>query len=125
MIRSIDSNQQTKRNNAHLMLTTAMGGAMGAGARYLVPTSAEMKSFKTATDSFLSNASVAARGANRSILKYSAAGAVVAAGLYLASKIFGNKNAQTPKYEDTFEYSKYAALIEAPDIAGEFFLYDC
>jgi len=125
MIRSIDSNQQTKRNNAHLMLTTAMGGAIGAGARYIVPTQNEVKSLRTAADTFFSNASVAARGANRSILKYSAVGAVVAGVLCLASKIFGNKNAQTQKYDDSFEYSRMAALIEAPDIAGEFFLYDC
>ena len=125
MIRSIDSNQQTKRNNAHLMLTTATGAALGAGARYIVPTSAEMKSLKTASDTLLSNANVVARGANRSILKYSAIGAVVAMGLSLISKLFNNKNTQAPKYEDSFEYTKYAALIEAPDIAGEFFLYDC
>jgi len=57
MIRSIDSNQQTKRNNAHLMLTTAMGGAIGAGARYIVPTQNEVKSLRTAADTFFSNAS--------------------------------------------------------------------
>lgn len=124
MIRSIDSNQQTtKRNNAHLMLTTAVGGTLGAGARYIVPTKAEMKSFGAAADTFFSNTKVAARGTNRSILKYGAIGAVVAAGLTIISKLIKN-NKQTNQFEDSFEYSKYAALIEAPDIAAELFLYD-
>lgn len=125
MIKRIDSNPQTvKRNNTHLMLTTAVGGVLGAGARYIVPTKAEVQSFNAAADTFFSNAKVAARGANRSILKYGTVGAIVAAGLTIASKLIKNDK-QANKDSDTFEYSKYAALIEAPDIAAEFFLYDC
>ena len=122
MIRSIDSNQQTKRNNAHLMLTTAMGGAIGAGARYIVPTQNEVKSLKTVADTFFSNASVAARGANRSILKYAGIGAIIAAGIHCVKNLLTRKNEETSG--DTFEYSKYAALIDASEYACEILIYE-
>ena len=116
MIRSIDSNQPTKRNNAHLMLSTATGAALGAGARYILPTKVE-------ADTFLSNASVAARGANRSILKYSAVGAVIAGGIYLISKLFNSQKAKETQI-DTFEINKYQALLETPGYAWEYVLYE-
>ena len=121
MIR-IETNQPTKKNNAQLMLSSAAGAALGMGSRYFVPTKTEFSSFKNHADTFFSSASTAARGANRSMLKYGAIGALVAATVCLLSKLTSNKKDEV-KY-DTFEYSKYAALIEAPDIACEFFLYE-
>ena len=121
MIRRLDSNQPIKRNNAQLLLTTATGAALGAGARFVVPTKNEMSSFKTASDSFFSNAKTSARGANRSILKYAGMGAVIAAGVHTLAKLFAKNNAQ--KTGDTFEYSKFQALIDAPEYATEILIY--
>ena len=118
----IESTQQSKNNNAKLALSSAAGAVVGMGARYLVPTKTELSSLKTHADSFFSSASTVARGANRSMLKYGAIGAVATAVGCLLTNLLCNKN-QTPKYEDTFEYSKYQALIESPEIAAEFFLY--
>ena len=121
MIRRIDSNQPTKRNNAQLMLTTATGAALGAGARFVVPTKNEMSSFKTAADTFFSNAQTSARGANRSILKYAGLGAIIAAGVHTLTKLVAKNNAS--KNGDSFEYSRYQALIDAPEYATEILIY--
>ena len=120
MIRSIDSNQTTKRNNTRLMLSTAAGAAIGTSARYLVPTKAEMGTIKTAADTFFSSASTIARGANRSMLKYGAIGAIAAASITLLTRLFNNKQ-QTQQF-DTIEFSRIQAIVEAP-IASEFYLY--
>ena len=117
----IETNQPTKRNNAHLMLTTATGAALGAGVRYILPTKTEMRTFNDVADTFFSNTSVAARGANRSILKYAGIGAVVACGAHLISKLFDKKPQE--QYEDSFEYSKLQTFIDAPDYACEILLY--
>ena len=121
MIERLNSNQP-KRNNAHLMLSTATGAALGMGSRYIVPTKAEMGTLKTAADTFFSNASTTARGANRSMLKYGAIGAVAAATITLLTKLLSNKEAQAKT--DTFEYSKYQAIIDAPEYACEILLYE-
>ena len=121
MIRRLDSNQPIKRNNAQLLLTTATGAALGAGARFVVPTKNEMSSFRTAADTFFSNAQTSARGANRSILKYAGIGAAVAALVHTVTKLFAKNNA--PKNGDSFEYSKYQALIDAPEYATEILIY--
>ena len=118
----IETNQSAKKSNAQLMLNTAAGTVAGMGARYLVPTKAEMSSLKNHADTFFSAAATNARGANRSMLKYGAVGAIAAATVCLLSKLLTNKTDEK-KYDDTFEYSKYQALIESPDIAAEFFLY--
>ena len=123
MINRIDSNQQPKRNNAHLMLTTATGAALGTGARYIIPTKAEMTSFKSNADTFFSNAATNARGANRSILKYGGIGAIIAGGIYLVSKLFNNQKAREAQM-DTVEFTKYQALLETPGYAWEYVLYD-
>ena len=122
MIERLNSNQPTKRNNAQLMLSTATGAALGMGSRYIIPTKAEMGTLKNAADTFFSNASVATRGANRSILKYGAIGALAAATVTLLTKLLGNKKPQAQG--DTFEYSKYQALIDAPEYACEILLYE-
>ena len=123
MIR-IESNQPTKRNNAQLMFTTATGAALGMGSRYLVPTKAEMRSLKSSADTFFSNTATAARGANRSMLKYGAVGALAAATITLLTKLLGAKQEQKQEQADTFEYSKLQALIDAPEYACEILLYE-
>ena len=105
------------------MLSSAAGAALGAGARYVLPTKAEKTALKAAKDTFFSSANVAARGNGRSILKYGGIGAILAGGLYLLSKFFENKKIEDSKYIDSFEYAKYADLIEAPGIACELFWY--
>lgn len=122
MIRSIDSNQPNRKNNTHLMLSTATGAALGATARYIVPTKNEIGSLKTAGDTFFSSAATNARGANRSILKYAGIGAVIAAGISLIAKLV--KNHQVQKQTDSFEYTKYEALLDTPGYAWEYVLYD-
>ena len=122
MIERLNSNQPTKRNNAQLMLTTATGAALGMGSRYILPTKAELGTLKTSADTFFSNASTAARGANRSMLKYGAIGAVAAAAVTLLAKLLGSKNSKVQN-SDTFEYSKYQAIIDAPEYACEILLY--
>lgn len=116
----IETNQPTKRNNAHLMLATATGAVAGAATRYVMPTKAEMKKFSDVADTFFSNTALNARGANRSILKYAGIGAVVAAGLNIVSKLFKKPQEQN---QDTFEYSKMQTFIDAPDYACEILLY--
>ena len=114
---------QPKTNNARLMLTTTAGAALGAAARYVVPTKTEWSGIKTSADTFFSSASTMARKTNRSILKYAGIGAVVAAGISMLNKLLAknsNKFAQT----DSFEYSKYQALIDAPEYACEILLYE-
>ena len=118
----IESSQPNKTNNARLMLTTATGAAAGAAARYVVPTKAEWKGAKESADSFFSNAASTARSANRSILKYAAGGAIIAAGISLLTKLFAKP--EKVQQQDTFEYSKYQALIDAPEYACEILLYE-
>ena len=118
-VQSIQISEPTKNNGAKLMATGAVGAAMGAGARYVLPTKEEMGAIfnKEAVDTFVSNASAQARGANRSILKYAGIGGVAALLISALSKIF-------PKQENkNNEYSKYGALLDAPDYAVEVMWY--
>ena len=119
----IESTQPTKRNNAQLMLTTATGAALGMGARYIIPTKSEFGNLKEAADTFFSNASTTARGANRSMLKYGAIGAVAAASIALLARLLTAKKDE-PKYSDTFEYSKFKTMFELPDVACELYIYE-
>ena len=108
------STVQPKRNNHSLIASAGVGAALGAGARYVVPTKSELKS----VDSFVSSAALSARGANRSILKYGAIGALVASGLSLLNKAF-----KEHKNDGSVEYTKLGALIDAPDYACEIMWY--
>ena len=117
----IQANQPTKRNNAQLVLNTAMGAAVGCASRYVLPTKNELGSMKTCADTFFSNASTSARGASRSVLKYAGIGALVAGVIHLASRLFSQK---AQEQTDTFEYSKYSAIIDAPEYACEILLYE-
>lgn len=102
----IQPTQPTKRKNANFALTTAAGAAIGSCARYVLP-------LKNTADEFVSSS---AKGAQRSILKYAGAGALIAAGANILSRAFSKKQ----EFEnENFEYSKYAALIDAPDYACE------
>lgn len=109
---------QPKKMNAAYSLAAVTGAGIGAISRYVVPTKNEISTIvnKEAVDTFVSNSACAARGANRSILKYSGIGALTAAGLVLLSKLF-------PKKEENTEYSKLGALIDAPDYACEIMWY--
>jgi len=118
-VQAIQSTQPKKNQIGKLALQGAMGAAVGAGARYVLPTKSELGAVfnKDAVDSFVSSASAQARGADRSILKYTGIGAVAALLLGVASKIF-------PKHEDkNNEYNKYNALLDAPDYAVEIMWY--
>lgn len=120
MIR-IESNQQTKRSGAKLMLAATAGAAAGAASRFVMPSKNELGSLKNAKDSFFSSASLSARSANRSILKYAAIGALIATGVHTIAKAFKKPHKENA---DTFEYSKYQAIIDAPEYACEILLYD-
>ena len=119
-VNSIQITEPNKNSYKKVAATGAMGAIMGAGARYVVPTKTEANSIfnKDAVDTFVSNASVKARGANRSILKYSGIGAAVALLIGGIAKLFSPK----ADNKDT-EYSKYGALLDAPDYAVEVMWY--
>ena len=99
-----------RKNNSHVMLSSALGAAAGIGARYVVPTKTEMSQIinKDAVDTFVSNTATAARGSKRSMLKYGGIGAAIAAGISIIAKAFSSKN------REALEYSKYAALMDTP-----------
>ena len=102
---------EPKKNNHSLILPAAAGAVAGGVARYLAPTKAEMVNFlnKETTDSFVSQAKVSARSANRSMLKYAGVGALVAGAAALVAKAFSPQ----PKSPSTVEYSKYGAVIDS------------
>ena len=116
----IQAAQSNKNMSTKVAIASAVGAAVGAGARYVVPTKSELSSIfnKDAVDTFVSSAATSARGANRSILKFGAIGAVVAAGLTLLSKAIHNI-----KSNKESDYSKLGALIDAPDYAVEIMWY--
>ena len=118
-VQQIQITEQKRNSFGKIAATGAVGAALGAGARYVVPTKAEASSLfnKEAVDSFVSSASTQARGAGRSILKYSGVGAVAALIIGALAKIF-------PKNDNkNDEYSKYGALLDAPDYAVEVMWY--
>ena len=102
------------------MLATATGAVAGAGARFVLPTKNEFNTIKTATDSFFSSTSTVARGSKRSILKYAGIGALIAAGIHTIAKAVKKSKETT----DSIEYSKYQAIIDAPEYACEILLYE-
>lgn len=118
-INSIQISEPRKTNYGKMIASGVAGAAVGAGARYAIPTKAELSSMlnKDAVDSFISNASTQARSANRSILKYAGLGGLIAIALGALSKIF-------PKTDNKDnEYTKYGALLDAPDYAVEIMWY--
>lgn len=96
-------------------LCAGVGALAGAGARYFMPTKAEL----SGTDKFISSAAMNARANGRSILKYGAIGALIATGLALLAKTFTPEH----KKDDSVQYSKLGALVDASDYACEIMWY--
>lgn len=88
-----------------------IGGTVGAAARYVVPTKAEMGSLinKEAVDTFVSNTATAARGSQRSILKYGGIGVVAGVAISAVTNFFKQKSRELP-----LEYTKYEVLEDTP-----------
>ena len=122
MVQAIRTSEKTKNSYSKYALAASAGALAGAGARYLLPTKSELSSIfnREAMDAFASNTATQARGANRSIVKYAGVGAIIAAGIRLLTKLFpSSKN-----YEKAnLEYSKFGALVDAPDYAVEVMWY--
>ncbi len=121
MVQSIQAAQQ-RNNYRKLALSAGAGAIAGAGLRYLIPTKKEFNGMinKPAFDAYISNTAIKARGAERSIIKFGGIGALIAAGIVLLSKIFSKHNT----FEKTnLQYSKYGALVDAPDYAVEVMWY--
>ena len=118
-VQSVKITEPSKNSLGKVAAAGALGAAVGAGARYVMPTKAEASSIlnKTAVDSFVSSASAKARGADRSILKYAGIGGAAALLLAGLAKIFPKSN------DKSNEYSKYGALLDAPDYAVEVMWY--
>ena len=115
-IRAISTVEPKRNPLPSVGISAGVGAAIGAGARYAIPSKSELKSM----DSFVSSAAMSARGANRSILKYGAVGALIASGITLLAKIYN------PEHKDNsnIEYTKLGALMDAPDYACEIVWYD-
>ncbi|MBR1617214.1 hypothetical protein IJ670_03595 [bacterium] len=92
---------QPNINKYSLPLTVGAGAVVGALSRYVLPTKSESGSLlnKQNFDTFVS--STAKRGADRSILKYGAAGAFVAATIYLISKAINYNKKNQEKFQST------------------------
>ena len=110
-LEAISRVEPKKRNFPSLAMSAGAGAILGAGARYILPSKKELSS----ADKFLSSTAMSARGAGRSILKYGALGAAIAAGIALLIKAF------TPQHKENtnVEYTKLGALVNAPDYACE------
>lgn len=118
-------NEQPKQKKNFSMVPAALlGAAMGSGARYVMPTKAELGSLfnKENFDTFVSSAATTARGAGRSILSFAAIGAVLTAGV--AAIINKVNNASNPKQNEKVEYTKLGALIDAAPYACEVLWYE-
>lgn len=120
-VQAVSTVKPNSVSNGHLAFSAGMGALAGAASRYVIPTKSEFSSIvnKDAVDTFVSNASTAARGANRSILKYGGVGALIAGGIYLLTKAFSKKDNEP----ENIEYTKLGALIDAPDYACEIMWY--
>ncbi len=113
---------EPKQKKAPLLQAGMMGAAMGAGARYLLPTKSELGSIfnKQNFDTFVSSSAIKSRGANRSILGYAALGAFILGGVSLILNKFKNHRPQP----ETVEYTKLGALMDASPFACEVLWYD-
>ncbi len=116
-IKAINSAQTPKRRNAHVMLATAAGASVGALSRYVLPAKKDLSSVFN-KDTF-SKAVMSQRAQSRSILRYAGIGAVIAGGLAILKNIFQHGEKQS----EPFKYSKYGAMIDAPDYAVEIMYY--
>ena len=115
-LKAISTVEPKRRSIPSVGMSALAGAGVGAGLRYILPTKNELQSM----DTFVSSAAMSARSANRSILKYSVLGALVASGLALLAKLF------TPEHKNdntNIEYTKLGALIDAPDYSCEIMWY--
>ncbi len=110
----------TPKRKPNTALMAGIGAAVGAGARYILPTEKEMSSLlnKENVDTFVSSASAVARANSRSILKYGAVGAAVAAGISMIAKALHSDKTKQPKEDiSDVQYSKYQAILDSSDYA--------
>ena len=114
-LKAVSITEPKRRKVPSVAIGAGAGALIGAGARYLIP----MKSELVSADKFISSAAMTARGNSRSILKYGGIGALVAAGLVLLAKTFTPEH----KKDDSVEYTKLGALVDAPDYACEIMWY--
>ena len=115
-LQAISTVEPKRKHTPSLALNALAGAGIGAGLRYILPSKNELKSM----DTFVSSAAMNARGANRSILKYGAIGALIASGLTLLAKVYTKDNS---KKDTSLEYTKLGALIDAPDYSCEIMWY--
>ena len=107
---------EPKKTKPSVALATAGGAGIGALSRYVIPRKGELNNLfnKASVDQFVS--STAKRGADRSILKFGAIGALIAGGLSLVSKALKYDSKENTT---SFEYNKLGAIIDAPAYACE------
>ncbi len=111
------SNAEPKRRTAPAVgISAGVGAVTGMGMRYILPTKDELKSM----DTFMSSAAINARGANRSMLKYGAIGALGASFLALMAKVFTPEH----KKDNNTQYTKLGTLIDAPAYSCEVMWFD-
>ena len=116
-LEAISRVEPQRKTISKFALNAGAGAAVGAAARYFLPSKNELNS----ADKFLSSAAMNARGAGRSILKYGAIGALAATGLALFCKLFTTQ--RNDDTSDNVEYTKLGALVDAPDYACEIMWY--
>ena len=111
---------EPKTKKHPVAVSAAAGAAVGALSRYVIPKKDEMNNIfnKQAFDQFVS--STAKRGADRSILKYGAIGALAAGTIALITKALKYDNKENMA---SFEYTKLGAIIDAPAYACEIMWY--
>ena len=106
---------EPKTRKHSVPMAAAAGAVVGGLSRFVLPEKNLLN--KNTLDTFVSSA--AKRGADRSILKYSGIGALVAtAGCLFAKVIDYNK-----KNSDTLQYTKLGTLVDSPDYACEILWY--
>ncbi len=113
-LEAISRVEPKRRNYGTIGVSAGVGALAGAASRYVIPTKAELVS----ADTFLSTAAMNARGAKRSILKFGAAGAAIAATFALIAKAIKDY-----RNDESIEYTKLGALVDAPDYACEIMWY--
>ena len=118
-VKTIEPKSNTRRN-IPTGVTALIGATAGIGARYIMPTKAELSKAinKDVVDSFTSSAAMAARSAKRSAVQYGTLGAFFAVSAKALYDIF------TKKSNRDVQYSKLGALIDAPDYACEMLWYN-
>ena len=118
-IQALTVKEQPKQKR-NLVPAALIGAAMGSGARYIIPTRVEAKNLlnKETFDTFVSSAATKTRGANRSILTFAAIGAALAAGISAIANLTKKSN------NESDQYTKLGALMDASPVACEILWYE-